>query len=292
MEDRQEHRAATVHAGADILALGAEFDPRDILEPGDAAFGAGLNDDVLKLFDLAQSTQGTERDLVFLPAAHRFLADGACRDLSVLLANRVHYFGRGHPPGSQPARVQPDAHAVILLTEQEHVADAGNPRQFIFDLHQGEIAQVELVVAAVGRVDRQAAQDVGRAFAGRDAGLTNDFRQLRNGQVDAVLHQHLGHVDIDAVMERDGQIVAAVVGALRRHVHHGFDAVDLLFDGRRHRIGDLVGVGAGIVARDLHGRRRDLWELRQGQGEERDSSRQRNHDGQHCGKDRPIDEEA
>ena len=80
---------------------------------------------------------------------------------------------------------------------------------------------------------------------------------VRQGQADAVLHQHLGHVQVDAVLERDGQVVRAVVGALRRHVQHVLDAVDLLLDRRGHGLGDDLGAGAGIVAVDLHGRRRD-----------------------------------
>ena len=42
---------------------------------------------------------------------------------------------------------------------------------------------------------------------------------------------------VDALLERDRQRVRAVVGALRRHVHHVLDAVDLLLDRRRHRVG-------------------------------------------------------
>ena len=43
-------------------------------------------------------------------------------------------------------------HAVVALPEQQHVADARHARQLVPDLHQRVIAQIELVVAAVGRV--------------------------------------------------------------------------------------------------------------------------------------------
>ena len=69
---------------------------------------------------------------------------------------------------------------------------------------------------------------------------------MRKG--DAVLHQHLGHVEVDAVLEGDGQGVGAVVGALRGHVHHALDAVDLLLDRRGDGVGDDLGAGAGILA--------------------------------------------
>ena len=77
--------------------------------------------------------------------------------------------------------------------------------------------------------------------------------QQRHGQADAVLHQDLGQVQVDAVLEGHRQVVRAVVGALRRHVHHVLDAVDLLLDGRGHRLGDHLGAGAGILCRStLH----------------------------------------
>ena len=47
------------------------------------------------------------------------------------------------------------------------------------------------------------------------------------------------------LLKRDRQVVGAVVGALRRHVHHALDAVDLLLDGRGHGLGDVLGAGPG-----------------------------------------------
>ena len=96
----------------------------------------------------------------------------------------------------------------------------------------------------------------------------NHFRQQRDRQVDAVLHQHLRHVEVDARLKRHRQAVAAVVRTLRRHVHDPFDAVDLLLDRRGDRIGDFLGARPGIIAGDLHGRRRDRRKLGQRQRED------------------------
>ena len=135
----------------------------------------------------------------------------------------------------QPVGVDPDAHAVILLAEQEHVADAVHAGDFVLELDGGVVAEVELVVAVLsGEIEADDEQDVGVAFARGDAGLLDHVGQLRQGQVDAVLHQHLGEIQIDAGLERDGQAVGAVVGGLRRHVEHVLDAVDLLLDGGGH----------------------------------------------------------
>ena len=117
--------------------------------------------------------------------------------------------------------------------------------------------------------------------------------QQRHGQADAVLHQHLGQVQVDAVLEGDRQGVGAVVGALRRHVHHVLDAVDLLLDRRGDRLGDHLRAGAGVLAR-----RPARWAARSagycaiGSVNEREPPGQRDHDRQHRGEDRPVDEEA
>ena len=119
------------------------------------------------------------------------------------------------------------------------------------------VAQVELVEPAVGRIDADGQQDVGRLLLGRHPGRLDDVGQQRHGQRDAVLHQHLRQVHVDAVLEGHRQAVVAVVGGHRRHVHHVLDAVDLLLDRRGHRLGDHLGAGAGILAGHADRRRRD-----------------------------------
>ena len=108
---------------------------------------------------------------------------------------------------------------------------------------------------------------------------------------DAVLHQHLGHVRVHAQLEGHGQVVGAVVGAARRHVHHALDAADLLLDRRRHRVAHGQGVGARIEGRHQHRRRRHLGVLRHRQREHGHAPRQHEDDGDDRGEDRTIDEE-
>ena len=94
-----------------------------------------------------------------------------------------------------------------------------------------------------------AQQDVRRPLLGGHADGPDHVGQRRLGDGDAVLHQHLGHVDVGADLERHVQGVGAVVVALRRHVHHLLDAVDLLLDRRGHGVGHHLGVGPGVVRR-------------------------------------------
>ena len=80
-----------------------------------------------------------------------------------------------------------------------------------------------------------------------DADPPDVLGQPRLGDRDAVLHQHLRLVEVGAELERDGERHLPVGRALRRHVEHVLDAVDLLLDRRRDGLGDDLGRRAGIA---------------------------------------------
>ena len=69
-------------------------------------------------------------------------------------------------------------------------------------------------------------------------------------------------VEIGAELEGDGERHRAVGGGIGRHVEHVLDAVDFLFDRRRHGRGDGLGVGARIGGAHHDGRWSDFWILR------------------------------
>src|SRR5258708_362432 len=101
-------------------------------------------------------------------------------------------YGGDHVAGREVERGQlvgpnPDAHAVVLLAENADVADAVHAGDLVLDLDGGVVADVELVVAVVGRVDADDEEDVGVALARGDAGLLDHVGQHRQREVDAVL---------------------------------------------------------------------------------------------------------
>jgi hypothetical protein len=284
LKDGQSHRGLAVQGAALVLALGAEFDAGHVAQPRDLPGRAGLDDDLAELLGLDV--------LEILSLRHGGLADLAGGDLHVLLAQggddvRGREVMLGHA-----VRIEPDAHAVVLLAQIGDVAHAFQSGEFIPDLDRRVVAQVELVVPAVRREQVDHQQDVGRLFLGDDARRGHFRRQRGQGLVDAVLHEDLGHVEIDADLEGDRQVVGAVVGALRRHVEHVLNAVDLLFDRRGDRLRHHAGVGAGVHAGDLNRRRRDLGILGDRQDEKRDQPRDGYDDGYDRGEDGPIDEES
>ena len=155
-------------------------------------------------------------------------------------------------PGDHVARrqllgIQPQPHRIVAGAEDRQVADARQPGQLVLDLQRDVVAQIERIAALVGRINRDAQRDVRRRLLHHDALALHVQRQQRLRDRHPVLHLHLSDIQIRAELERHGQHHGAVVRALARHVDHAFDAVDLLLDRRGHRLGDRLGVGAGIV---------------------------------------------
>ncbi len=88
-----------------------------------------------------------------LPRRHRLLADLSAGHLRVLLPHAATTSPAVRPRAASLLRVDPDPHAGLALPGDEDVADPRQPEQLVADVHQRIVAQVELVVAAVGRYD-------------------------------------------------------------------------------------------------------------------------------------------
>ena len=114
----------------------------------------------------------------------------------------------------------------------------------------------------------------------------------RQRPVDPVLHRGLGDLGVGADLERDGQRQAAVGAGLRIEIEQVLDAVDLLLERRRHRLGDDARVGAGKLRPHHDLRRRDLRILGDRQLQDRQQADQEDEDRDHAGEARPVDEEA
>ncbi len=102
-----------------------------------------------------------------------------------------------------------------MLTEIEHIADPVHAGEFVSNLDRGVVAQIELVVTIFGGIEGNYEQNVRVALAGGDPGLLHDIGEQRQSEVDAVLHQHLGKIEIHARLEGDRQGVRTVIARLR-----------------------------------------------------------------------------
>ena len=199
---------------------------------------------------------------------------------------------RGHAEIGELVGVEPDAHRIAPLAEDLDVADAGQALQLIDDLQVGVVRQRDRIDRVVGRGQIDDQDEVRVLLLDRHAALIDDRRQRRSRLRHAVLDVDGSDIERIADIEGDGDGRRAVVRARRGHVGHALDAVDLLLERRRHRIGDDLRAGAGIIGADDDLRRRDLGELRDRQQEVADRAGEHENRGDRRGKDRALDEKG
>ncbi len=158
------------------------------------------------------SSASVSRPLVLMvswncwPRGHGRLADLPGRHLDVLLGDGGDHVEGVEVKGRQPVRIEPGPHAVVALAE---VADAGHALdagQFVLEIDRRVIAQINRIVfvAVADQVDDQ--QRVRRLLLDGDPLVLDQGRDHRQGQRDAVLHQHLGHVRVGAHLKGHRQV--------------------------------------------------------------------------------------
>ena len=272
------------------VGLGAELGAADVAQPHQPAAGARLDDDVLELADLGQPPRGADADLVALTLARRRLADAAGRHLDVLLAQRVDHVAGGDRPGRQPVGIEPDAHRILALAEDEHLADAGEPLERVLDVDVDVVAHEQRVVLPGLAVDPGAEHEVRRRLLDGDAGGADLGRHPAERLVHAVLHVDRRQVHVARDVEGHGDLRHAGVGARRGHVEHALDAVDRLLERRGDRRFDGLGVGPRVERRHGDLRRRQLRILRHRHRRDRDGAGEDDDERADRREDRPADE--
>ena len=168
------------------------------------SFSSGFDDNVSELLGIDQAAQRIDRVIEGDALGDGRLAYAPGCDLNVLFAQGFHHVVGNHVARGQFFRVQPDAHAVIAAAQEGHVAHAVQPGKDVLYVGGGVVAQVELVAAIVGRDQIHAQQDAGRTLFGGYALAPDLLGQLGLGYGHAVLHEHLGHVQVGPQFECDG----------------------------------------------------------------------------------------
>ena len=250
-----------------------------------------LHHDVGELVRIGEPPLRLHRDLECARLLDRRRVEDAGGDLDVLRLQRQRHVVRRHAQRLQPAGIEPDPHRIVAAAEHRDRADAVDAGERILDLERRVVRDEQGVARIVGRDQVHDHHQVGRGLGDGHADSAHVGRQARLRDADAVLHLHLRDIQVGADIERDRDGEASVGGRIRRHVEHVLHAVDLLLDRSDHGGGDDLGVGAGVLPGDVDDRRRDLRILRDRQADERHAAEDDEHDRQHRGEDRPVDEE-
>src|SRR6185369_72235 len=103
---------------------------------------------------------------------------------------------RGEVTCGHLLRIQPHAHGVVAGAEHAHVTHARQSRQRVADIQRGVVAQVERVVAVIGRGEVHDHEEGGRALLHGYTDGAHIFRQTRQRLLHAVLHLYLRAVDV------------------------------------------------------------------------------------------------
>ncbi len=184
----------------------------------------------------------------------------------VLRLNGGDHFGDGDAELRELVGLDPQPHRVLARAEYLHVADAGDARQLVVQIDVGIIGEKFSVVGALRRKEPHHHERRGDGFLHGDAEVGDVLRKLRGRLRFAHLGEHQIGVGIGLHVEVDdhGHLPVAR-GVERVHVVQVVDAAHLLLDGRGDGLLDGLRVGADIVRANLHFRRRDRRELRDGQ---------------------------
>ncbi len=116
------------------VTLGAQFNPTHVAHPYQAAVGRRAQDEILEVFWRRQPSGGVDAHLVGLPAVGRGMADRAGGDLDVLLGQGVDDVLGVQIVVGETLRVDPQAHRVLALAEDDYVADARNALEIVADV--------------------------------------------------------------------------------------------------------------------------------------------------------------
>ncbi len=290
--DGDARRRLAVQAEFLGIGLRAELDAGDVAEMDQPAALGGLvlDDDIAELRGLVEARLDVDGVLELdIPGRGR-RAGLAGGDVLVLLADRADDVLGFEPEAVQLAGVHPDAHGVIAGADDPDAADAGQTGERVDEVDRRVIAQEKRVIFVVGRIQHHELQDRGVLLLDVDALRLDRFGQRGQGELDAVLHQNLVDIRIGADGEGDGQHISAVRRARRLHIEHLVDAVDLVLDRQRDGVQHGLGAGAGIARRDLNRRRDHVGIFGDGQAVERHRADDDEHDRQHIGQNRTLDE--
>ena len=273
-----------------VVGLGADLRSPNILQLNNAVLGV-LDDDVFELQRIGQAPDHSQGDLEVLLLVGRRTAQLTGRNFDVLFLQRSHHVGGGQLPRRQLRGIEPDAHRILALAEDHHIAHARYALQRVFHVDVEIVRDVLVRKAVVGRIEPGGKHKVGIRLGNGDAGVLDLLRQTALRRGDAVLHVDRGDVQVVAGAKGHVDRAGAVVRTRRGDVVHALDAVDLLLQWNRYRRLHHLRVRANVIAGNGDLRRRQVRVERDRQRRNADSARQNDQQRADGRKNWPLNKE-
>ena len=279
LDDAERDGSLAVEPHDQALVERPELGAADIGKAHEIAVGL-LDDQVVELFRSAQIGLRQHGELALLAF------DAAGWNLDILAAQCRLDVLRRKVEGSEPFRIEPDAHGILPLAEQPHLGNAGNGLELILDVAVGIIGDLERGVPVAVKGEMQDRLGVGLALL--DDRLLDLIWKAPAHTPDPVAHVRGGIVRIAVELEAHRDL-AQFLAADRGDVIDAFDAGERVFQ----NLGDLGlddrGAGAGIGRLDGDHRRVDGRIFAHAQAVVGDEADEHEHEAQHRGEDRALD---
>ena len=289
--DGQARGRLAVVAGAGGEALAVQIDAGHILEVDGRAVGIDAQNDVGELLGLFKPAGSIDGNGDLLARQGGQAADLAAGHLIVLGLHGIGHVRRRELVLLEFGRIAPYPHGV-LSAEQVKVADPGHTADRILNVGRNIVADIRGGHAAVFGYESNDKQEVFSGFGHLDALALDRLRQQGHGQLQLILHLHLGDIHVGAGVkgQGDGGLARGVAGGV--YIVEVVKTLHLLLNDLSHRVFNGFGRRAGIGRGDGDFRRGDGRVLGDGQGIHGQGAGHHDDDGDNPGEDWSVDEKA
>jgi hypothetical protein len=213
-------------------------------------------------------------------------------DLDVLFSECIGNVERSEAASGEATGIEPEAHRVFALAEDDCIADAGNAFDGVLDVDIDVVRDEGLRERFVRRDKADGENEVRVGLGDGDAGVVDNGRKTALNRSNTVLHVDSGDVEIVVGVEGYGDGRGAVVRAGGAHVPHALDAVDGLLENDGNGGLDVLGVSADVGAGDDDLRRRKRRIERDRQSRNTDGASENDQKGADRGEDRATNKKV
>ena len=149
---RQCCRREIIELRARVVLLRCKLHAGDVEEVHDAAAGVRPDDNILELLDAGQFAGRQHGQLLLLIVRPRRFSNLPGRNLNVLRLDCRDHLRRADAEPRHLDRVEPDPHRIFALAEDLGVADAGDARDDLLQMHIGVVRDRQLIERFVRRI--------------------------------------------------------------------------------------------------------------------------------------------
>ncbi len=200
--DHNHHRRAAVDRRYHSVGLLAGLYCRHVLDAHGVTLAVAGDDHIGKLFRRLQTALVAYGVLILVAAR---LAELTRSGLDVLLRQHRRDVGRHQAVVLHLDWVEPNTHSIVLIANSRTLTHAVHTLDGRHEVDIGIVVE-ELVIVSLISLERHKQHSGRLPFEHHHAGLRHLRREQRLGLRHTVLHVHLRHIGVSALLEVDGNL--------------------------------------------------------------------------------------